>query len=137
MNAREAEAYIRERLRVHAIRGELQPDRTYRVASESATSIRFVTWTARSRFRALRVELVTCRSLRFGEFRRANLFWAEPRRDSAPESQWYGDGRRTEEPPVPVEIRELLDLDIPAAHPDGSPLAVDEFLAEGFAVFGD
>ena len=135
MTALEAEAYIRERLRVHAIRGELRPGRDYQVASASPTAIRFVTRNGGGKTRALRVELVTCRSLRLGEFRRANLFWAEPRKEEPIPP--LDPNPRAADPSAPVEIRDLFDLQIPAVHPDGSPLAVDEFLAEGFAVFGD
>ena len=137
MTAREAEAHIREHLAVHAIRGDLKPGRTYRVAEETATSIRFVTRNGKSnRCQTLRVELVTCRSLRFGEYRRANLYWAEPRREE-PTDFSPAPGKPRKDPAAPVDLRALRNAADPPAHADGTPMAVDELMGRGFAVFGD
>ena len=89
MGAKAIRQYIVDYFGAHAIKGSLIPDRIYEVVDTDETKIKISTRNKNGRWlQTLFADLVTCKSLKHGQFRRVDLFWGlqrkPDRRDAAP-----------------------------------------------------
>lgn len=82
MDSDAARRFLLDHFRAHAIKGELKPTRTYEVVEWSSTKLKISTRNGDGRWvQTLFADLITCKSLKYGEFRRVDLFWGADRRD--------------------------------------------------------
>ena len=83
MGATECHQFILEYFRAHAIKGTLKPSRIYEVVERSSTKLKISTRNGNGRWvQTLFADLITCKSLKYGEYRRVDLFWGVDRRDT-------------------------------------------------------
>ncbi len=127
MNANEITQHISDHFRPHSVKGDLKPSRGYEIVESEPSRLKIRT---RSRdgkvIQSLFANLMTCRSLRHGEFRRVDLAWGVERK---------GKDREVELPDERPGRDDEFDLGILPrfdAMPDGYPMPVDAFMARGF-----
>lgn len=81
MDAEAARRFLLDHFRAHAIKGTLKPTRTYEVVERSSYKLKISTRNGDGRWvQTLFADLVSCKSLKHGEFRRVDLFWGADRR---------------------------------------------------------
>lgn len=81
MGAKACRQYILDHFQAHAIKGTINPSRTYEVVEQSATKLKIRSRDKSGRsVQTLFADLMTCKSLKYGEFRRVDLFWGMPRK---------------------------------------------------------
>ena len=127
MNANEITKRISDHFRPNAIKGDIKPSRAYKIVENEPTRLKI-----RSRSRdgkvvqSLFASLMTCKSLRHGEFRRVDLAWGMERK---------GKDREVESPGERPGRDDEFELDaLPYIEPasDGFLVPVDKFMARGF-----
>lgn len=120
MNAEAARQYLIDHFGAHAIKGELKPSRTYQVIERSSSKIKIATRNGHGRsVQTLFADLVTCKSLKYGEFRRVNLFWGAERKEQEKDNAPF---HATD---VAVDDDSFPE---PAFTSGGTPLPVDAFM---------
>jgi len=86
MNKKRIKQFILDHFRAHAIKGEIKPGRTYEVVEHDSTKLRI---RSRSRngnsIQTLFASLQTCKSLKYGQFRRVDLFWGMQHKNNKPD----------------------------------------------------
>ena len=128
MNVDEARKFIMKHFQAHAIKGELKPGRIYDIVEKSPSKLRI-----RSRgnngdwHQNLLVDLVTCTSLKYGQFRRADIFWQWKKKDEDPAHTPCSSNGGFHTAPDPIS----LALEFDEFDADGLPLAVDQFIERG------
>ncbi|HPQ72157.1 MAG TPA: hypothetical protein PKW95_23750 [bacterium] len=120
MNAEAARQYVIDFFRAHAVKGDLKPSRTYEVVEQSPTKIKIATRNGHERsVQTLFADLVTCKSLKYGEFRRVDLFWGLERKEQEREF-------------APIHTTDIVIDDEALPEPvftsSGTPLPVDAFM---------
>ena len=86
MNADETHKFILDHFKAHAIKGSLKPGRTYEVILAEPTQLKIRTRDKNGRsIQTLFADLKTCKSLKHGEFRRADLFWGMQQKNKSPD----------------------------------------------------
>ena len=128
MNEKQIRQFILDHFRAHAIKGDLKPGRIYDVIEKSPTKLRIRSRVKTGHWRQnLLVDLVTCKSMVHGEFRRANIFWQSKRKDEDSLSNPYPTNGGIRSPSNPIAIA----LDFEQFDADGVPLEVDRFIERG------
>lgn len=113
--------YILDYFNAHAIKGTINPSRTYEVVEQSSTQLKIRTRDKGGRsVQTLFADLMTCKSLKYGEFRRVDLFWGmqrKPEKTTATPSHSRGvstnDGHHRGSIPGPTFLSngELMPVD--------------------------
>ena len=81
MNVDETHKFILDHFKAHAIKGSLKPGRIYEVLLAEPTHLKIRTRDKNGRSnQTLFADLQTCKSLKYGQFRRVDLFWGMPRK---------------------------------------------------------
>ncbi len=128
MNANKITRLISDHFQPHAVKGDLKPSRGYEVVESDPCRLKIRT---RSRdgkvVQSLFATLMTCRSMRHGEFRRVDLAWGVERKgkDRAVEPLNERPGQDGE-----FELNALPYVE-PTA--DGFLVPVDKFMARGLS----
>jgi len=83
MGATECHQFILDYFHAHAIKGDLKQSRTYEVIEKDASHLKIRTRNKDGRsIQTLFADLMACKSLKYGEFRRVDLFWGMERKNS-------------------------------------------------------
>ncbi len=86
IDALQMRQHILTYFRAHVIKGVLKPDRTYEVVENDSTKLKI---RSRSRngnsIQTLFASLQTCKSLKYGQFRRVDLFWGMQHNNKKPD----------------------------------------------------
>ncbi len=130
MNDEEARQFILEFFRAHAIKGDLKPSRTYEVIEQNPAHLKLRTRNKNGRYvQTLFGDLVTCKSQRYGEFRRVDLLWGVERKnqDAAP-IPFHSKRESTDDVPFSFSIPG------PVFTPNGDPMPVDSFMAKSLSL---
>ena len=128
MNTDETEKYILDYFQAHAIKGDLKPGRIYDVIEKSPTRLRIRSRGKTGTWRQnLLIDLVTCKSMVHGEFRRANIFWQWKRKDEKSFSKPTPTNGGLDAAPDPIAIA----LGFDEFDSNGLPLEVDRFIERG------
>ncbi|MBZ0271370.1 hypothetical protein K8I61_04995 [bacterium] len=127
MDAEAARQFLIDHFRAHAIKGELKPTRTYEVIEQDAAHLKICTRNGGGRWvQSLFADLVTCKSLKYGEFRRVDLFWGVERKGRDADAVFqFSTGATADDDTFRVSIPG------PAFTPSGEPVPVDAFMARG------
>jgi len=127
MDVGAARQFLLDHFRAHAIKGELKPTRIYEVVERSSTKLKISTRNGDGRWvQTLFADLVTCKSLKFGEFRRVDLFWGVDRKNRDAEfTSRFSTGATANDDSFRVSIPG------PAFTTSGEPVPVDAFMARG------
>jgi len=127
MNANEITKRISDHFRPIAVTGDIKPSRAYEIVESEPTRLKIRT---RSRdgkvVQSLFATLMTCKSLRHGEFRRVDLAWGMERK---------GKDREVNSPDERPGRDNEFELDVlPYVEPasDDPFVPVDKFMARGF-----
>ena len=125
MDVGAARQFLLDHFRAHAIKGELKPTRIYEVVERSSTKLKISTRNSVGRWvQTLFADLVTCKSLKYGEFRRVDLIWGAERNEKQSDvALVYQTGRGT--------IDDSFSAPIPGPKflPNGDPMPVDAFIS--------
>jgi len=120
--------FILRYFQAHAIKGTLKPGRTYKVISQSESQLKISTHARDGRtLQTLSADLVTCRSQKYGEFRRVDLFWGVERR--AKDEGFIPMGSAG--PADDDDDADRVAVPDPAFAAGGALLPVDAFIARG------
>lgn len=85
--------YILDHFNAHAIKGALKTDRTYEVVESSASQLRIRSRNKTGKsVQTLFADLKTCKSLKYGEFRRVDIFWGVERKTDDDQVAWNCSG---------------------------------------------
>ena len=86
MNVDETHKFILDHFKAHAIKGSLKPGRIYEVLLAEPTHLKIRTRDKNGRsIQALFADLKTCKSLKYGEFRRVDLIWGMQHKNIKPD----------------------------------------------------
>ena len=130
MNAADLRIFLLDHFRAHALKGELKSGRIYQVIEASPTQLRIRTrGRSSSRVQTLFADLVSCKSLRYGEFRRVDLFWGVERKESEAGAQPSQSSRA-------AANGDTLSVSMPgpAFTAGGEPIPVDTFISRGLGL---
>ena len=130
MSADELRSFLIEHFQAHAIKGALKPSRTYEVVETSPTKMRIRTrGRDSSRVQLLCADLVSCKSMRYGQFRRVDLFWGVQRKEikAGPKPR---RSRSTSENVVAHSVA----MPEPEFTAGGDPIPVDTFISRGLGL---
>lgn len=124
MGTTECHQFILDYFHAHTIKGQLKPSRTYEVIERSSTKLKISTRNGNGRsVQTLFADLITCKSLKYGEFRRVDLFWGADRRDTEVSSRPRHSGYSTA-----GDDAIHSSIPGPAFLSNGEPMPVDTFL---------
>ena len=125
MDVGAARQFLLDHFRAHAIKGELKPTRIYEVVEWSSTKLKISTRNGNGRWvQTLFADLVTCKSLKYGEFRRVDLIWGVDRKNHDPEfSSRFSTGAAADDDSFSAPIPG------PKFLPNGDPMPVDAFIS--------
>ena len=126
MSATECHQFLLDHFRAHAIKGDLKAHRTYEVIEPDSAHLKLRTRNQGGRYvQTLHADLVTCKSLKYGEFRRVDLFWGMERKEQEVVRPASSDERAPSDdyvtPPIPPT----------EFYPSGEPVPVDAFMDRG------
>ncbi|HPQ72315.1 MAG TPA: hypothetical protein PKW95_24560 [bacterium] len=125
MNAQAIRQFLIEYFQAHAVKGDLKPSRTYEVIERTSSKIKITTRNGHERsVQTLFADLVTCKSLKYGEFRRVDLFWGAERK----EQEKYSAPSISS-----IDITEDDSFPAPEFTSSGAPLPVDAFMKQSLA----
>ena len=86
MGAKACHQFILDHFKAHAIKGVLKPDRTYEVILAEQTQLKIRTRNKNGHWlQTLFASLQTCKSLKYGQFRRVDLFWGMQHKNNKPD----------------------------------------------------
>ena len=86
MGATACHQFILDHFKAHAIKGVLKPDRTYEVVENGSTKLKIRSRSRNSNaIQTLFADLQTCKSLKYGQFRRVDLFWGMQHKNNKPD----------------------------------------------------
>ncbi|MDP8256628.1 MAG: hypothetical protein P9M14_12830 [Candidatus Alcyoniella australis] len=130
MSTAALQKFIMEHFQAHAIKGDLKPGRKYQVIETSPTQMIIRTRGKNSRrVQTLFADLVTCKSLRYGEFRRVDLFWGVGRKDKEAGAKPH----RTKRAAADGDTFSV-SIPVPEFTADGDPIPVDTFISSGLGL---
>jgi len=79
--------FILDHFKAHAIKGSLKPGRTYEVVVAETNRLKIRTRDKNGRsIQTLFADLQTCKSLKYGQFRRVDLFWGMQNKNQNPDA---------------------------------------------------
>ena len=86
MDATACQQFILGHFKAHAIKGALKPERTYEVILAEPTQLKIRTRNKKGLWmQTLFADLKTCKSLKYGQFRRVDLFWGMQHKNIKPD----------------------------------------------------
>ena len=78
--------FILDHFQAHAIKGILKPGRTYEVLEKDSTKLKIRSHSRNGNsIQTLFASLQTCKSLKYGQFRRVDLFWGMQHKNNKPD----------------------------------------------------
>ncbi len=126
MNADEIRRFILDFFHAHAIKGDLKPTRTYVVIEQDPAHLKIRTRNKNGRYvQTLFADLVTCKSQRYGEFRRVDLIWGVNRNEQDGVRESTTNDRAPSDDPV------IHSIPPNEFYPNGAPVPVDAFMDRG------
>ena len=130
MSAAALRNLMMDHFKAHAIKGELKPSRTYEVVEKSPTQMRIRTrGKNKSRVQLLSADLVSCKSLRYGQFRRVDLFWGVERKEMETDSRPHRSCSASENSDA-----HSVAMPEPEFTAGGDPVPVDTFISRGLGL---
>ncbi len=126
MDVAAARQFLLDHFQAHAIKGDLKPGRTYEVVDPDPAHLKFRTRNHSGRYvQTLFADLVTCKSLNYGEFRRVDLFWGVNRNEQEEGRASASNERAPSDDPV------IHSIPPNEFYPNGEPVPVDAFMDRG------
>lgn len=130
MAAETCRRFLLDYFRAHAIQGVLKPTRKYEVLERTPIHLKIRTRNKDGRYvQTLFADLMTCKSMRYGEFRRVDLLWGVERKNQDAERASYASkSESTDDLPFSKTIPG------PVFGPNGDPMPVDSFMAKNLGL---
>jgi hypothetical protein len=125
MDAIHLKQFILSHFQAHAINGSIRPDRTYEIIATEPKRLKFRTRNKYGHFlQTLFADLVTCKSLKYGQFRRVDLFWGLQQKNGKSDS-------RNSRSKITILENESVSQSIPGPEflSNGDLMPVDAFMS--------